>query len=75
MVRQISLHYHKIHDFVFHSIALMPDYYYPCVGLLQVIMFGSVSKWIGVYNIFYYGVFMALNGEIFLTVIEKAMLV
>lgn len=53
----------------------MPDYYYPCVGLLQVIMFGSVSKWIGVYNIFYYGVFMALNGEIFLAVIEKAMLV
>jgi len=38
-------------------------------------MFGSVSKWIGVYNIWYYGVFMALNGEIFLPVIDNAMLV
>ena len=35
-------------------------------------MFGSVSKWIGVYNIWYYGVFMALNGEIFLSVIDNA---
>ena len=26
-------------------------------------MFGTVSKWIGVYNIWYYGVFMALNGR------------
>ena len=26
-------------------------------------MFGTVSKWIGVYNIWYYGVFMALNGK------------
>ena len=29
----------------------------------QVFMFGTVSKWIGVYNIWYYGVFMALNGN------------
>ena len=27
-------------------------------------MFGTVSKWIGVYNIWYYGVFMALNGKL-----------
>ena len=26
-------------------------------------MFGTVSKWIGIYNIWYYGVFMALNGR------------
>lgn len=30
---------------------------------IQVFMFGTVSKWIGVYNIWYYGVFMALNGR------------
>ena len=26
-------------------------------------MFGTASKWIGIYNIWYYGVFMALNGN------------
>ena len=25
-------------------------------------MFGTVSKWIKVYNVWYYGIFMALNG-------------
>ena len=32
-------------------------------SFFQVFMFGTVSKWIGVYNIWYYGVFMALNGR------------
>lgn len=26
-------------------------------------MFGTASKWIGIYNIWYYGVLMALNGN------------
>ncbi|XP_067024606.1 sugar phosphate exchanger 3-like [Acropora muricata] len=33
-----------------------------CSSAVMVFMFGTVSKWIGVYNIWYYGVFMALNG-------------
>ncbi|XP_058967908.2 sugar phosphate exchanger 3 isoform X1 [Pocillopora verrucosa] len=33
-----------------------------CSSAIMVFMFGTVSKWIGVYNIWYYGVFMALNG-------------
>ena len=32
-------------------------------SFFQVFMFGTVSKWIGIYNIWYYGVFMALNGR------------
>ena len=26
-------------------------------------MFGTASEWIGIYNIWYYGVLMALNGN------------
>lgn len=33
-----------------------------CSSAVMVFMFGTVSKWIGVYNVWYYGVFMALNG-------------
>ncbi|KAJ7358963.1 hypothetical protein OS493_019867 [Desmophyllum pertusum] len=32
-----------------------------CSSAVMVFMFGTVSKWIGIYNIWYYGVFMALN--------------
>lgn len=33
-----------------------------CSSAIMVFMFGTVSKWIGIYNIWYYGIFMALNG-------------
>ncbi|KAK3700540.1 hypothetical protein QZH41_009195, partial [Actinostola sp. cb2023] len=33
-----------------------------CMSAVMVFMFGCVSKWLGVYNIWYYGIFMALNG-------------
>ncbi|XP_031560576.1 sugar phosphate exchanger 3-like [Actinia tenebrosa] len=33
-----------------------------CLSAIMVFMFGTASKWLGIYNIWYYGVFMALNG-------------
>lgn len=33
-----------------------------CSSAVAVFMFGTASKWIGIYNIWYYGVLMALNG-------------
>ncbi|EDO46981.1 predicted protein [Nematostella vectensis] len=34
-----------------------------CSSAIMVFMFGTVSKWLNIHNIWYYGVFMALNGK------------
>jgi len=33
-----------------------------CLSAVMVFMFGTVSKWLNIHNIWYYAVFMALNG-------------